>query len=219
MAGMKAAGCDILALPMIEIKNVTFGFGKKPLFTNVNASVAAGELIRIDGANGAGKSTLIGILCGLIEGYKGEIIFNGPNDFRRWTSWIAADANGLFPSLSAISNLDFWLKLRGRVISPEAIRDSLKNWGIHGDWTQSSLPTSKFSTGMKRRVALAKLEQDGSRLWILDEPLFGLDQAACSKFKITLENHLKSGGAAIVVTHDSRLLEGINHKTVFLGEA
>jgi heme exporter protein A len=204
---------------MLEVKNLTFGFGKKPLFTNLSFTVGTGELIRIDGHNGSGKSTLIAVICGLLGGQQGNIHFKGEDDFRQWTSWIAPDANGLFPTLSAVSNLDFWLNLREQSTPSSSIKDSLASWGINGDWLQSGLPTAKFSTGMKRRLALCRLQLEKSRLWIIDEPLFGLDEKACQKFKTLLHEHLAGGGATIIVTHDARILEGIKHSTVFLGGA
>ncbi len=204
---------------MLEVKNLTFGFGNRPLFSNLNFAVGTGELIRIDGHNGSGKSTLIAVICGLLGGQKGEVRFKGEDDFRRWTSWIAPDANGLFPSLSAAANLDFWLNLRGQTIPTSNIKDSLASWGISGEWLQSGLPTAKFSTGMKRRLALCRLQLEKSRLWIIDEPLFGLDEKACQKFKTLLHEHLAGGGATIIVTHDARILEGIKHSTLFLGGA
>ena len=203
---------------MLEVKNLTFGFGKRPLFSNLSFAVAPGELVRIDGHNGSGKSTLISVICGLLGGHRGEIKFQNDDDFRQWTSWIAPDANGLFPTLPAVANVDFWLKLRGQIVNKSTIQASLSGWGINGDWLQSGLPTVKFSTGMKRRLALCRMQLEQSRLWIIDEPLFGLDEKACQKFKNLLEEHLKSKGAAIIVTHDSRILEGIKHSTVLLGE-
>ena len=203
---------------MLEVKHLKFGFGKKTLLNNINFHVRGGELTRIDGPNGAGKSTMIALICGFLSGHEGSISFKGPSDFRSWTSWIAADSNGLFPSLSAIANLDFWLKIRGQSVSESTISQTLLSWGIAGDWVQKGLPTSKFSTGMKRRVALARLELENSRLWLLDEPLFGLDEEAYAKFKRLLDSHLASGGATVVVTHDGRLVEGLPHQTVSLGE-
>ena len=202
---------------MLEVKDLTFGFGKKPLFQNVSFKVASGELARIEGPNGAGKSTLVSLIGGLLTGAEGNIKFEGPADFRTWTSWIAADANGLFPSLSAEANLRFWLSVRGLNVDTSAIRDHLTNWGIMGEWTQSNLPTAKFSTGMRRRLALSRLQLEATNLWLLDEPLFGLDDRAYMKFKTLLKNHLSNGGAAVLVTHDARLVDDIAHQTVRLG--
>lgn len=202
---------------MLEVKNLTFGFSKRPLFSDLSFTLGPGELVRIDGHNGSGKSTLISIISGLLSGHRGEINFSGEDDFRQWTSWIAPDANGLFPTLSAVANLEFWLRLRGKNKVASEIKESLNNWGITGTWLQSDLPTSKFSTGMKRRLALCRLQLEMSKLWIIDEPLFGLDDRACQKFKGLLQDHLSNGGACIVVTHDARVLDGIKHATISLG--
>jgi heme exporter protein A len=202
---------------MLDVKNLTFGFGKKPLFSGLNFSLTEGELIRIDGHNGAGKSTLISIISGLQGGYQGDISYGIDGDFRVWTSWIAADANGLYPTLSAVSNLRFWLGVRGQIVTTKTIKEHLDSWGVTGEWLQSGLLVSKFSTGMKRRLALCRLQLEASKLWIIDEPLFGLDESACGKFKSLLQEHLDNGGAAILVTHDARILNDIRHQTIFLG--
>ena len=173
--------------------------------------------MRIAGSNGAGKSTLLSVMTGLISGASGTINFDGDSDFRFWTSWIAPDGNGLTASLSAIQNLEFWLQLRDRRLSQDHLKISLSEWGLTGDWVQSALPVGKFSTGMKRRLAIVRLQLEGSRLWLLDEPLFGLDDAACQKFRICLDKHVKSGGSAVVITHDDRLLAQTPYKTVMLG--
>lgn len=201
---------------MLDVTDLTFGFGKKPLFKDLTFSLAPGQLIRVDGHNGAGKSTLISVVSGLISGHTGSVRF-ADDDFRKWTSWMAPDANGLFPTLSAVANLEFWLQLRNRHISPEALRECLNGWGISGDWLQVGLPVAKFSTGMKRRLALARLQLENSKLWLIDEPLFGLDERACMTFKNLLIEHLKAGGGVVLVTHDARLLDDVKHHTVFLG--
>ena len=202
---------------MLRIENLSFSFKNRPLFQNISFEATAGSLIRIAGSNGAGKSTLLGVITGLLTGATGTVEFSGDNDFRAWTSWIAPDGNGLTASLGAIDNLQFWLRLRGIDASKNKLQECLSDWGLSGDWVQTSLPVGKFSTGMKRRLALARLELEQSRLWLLDEPLFGLDDAACQKFKSCLDRHIKSGGTAIVITHDERLLLQIPHMTVTLG--
>jgi heme exporter protein A len=70
---------------------------------------------------------------------------------------------------------------------------------------------------MKRRLSLARLQLESTKLWILDEPLFGLDDAACTQFKTMLSRHTTSGGAAIIVTHDARLFDGLPYQSVAVG--
>ena len=202
---------------MLRVDNLTFAFKNRRLFQNISFEIGDGGLTRLAGSNGSGKSTLLALITGLISGAENAVHFKGDGDFREWTSWIAPDANGHVPTLSATENIIFWLELRG--ISPDIakIRESLSVWGLSGDWVQSSLPVARYSTGMKRRLALARLLMEETRLWLLDEPLFGLDDAACQQFRNALKNHLSNGGAAIVVTHDDRLLEGLNPQTIYLG--
>jgi heme exporter protein A len=204
---------------MLTVKDLTFAFKNRPLFHNISFEVGSGMLLRLAGAHGSGKSTLLSLISGLMSGATGSIKFEGPDDFRSWTSWIAPDANGLTPTLPATKNIGFWMELRQIPTDPDLIHETLNRWGLTGEWIQSSLPVSKFSTGMKRRLALVRLELEGTKLWLLDEPLFGLDDAACKQFRETLRKHLSAGGAAVVVTHDERVLEGIPHRTITLGEA
>jgi heme exporter protein A len=202
---------------MLRVKNLTFSFKNRPLFQNISFDVKAGELTRLAGSNGSGKSTMLGLITGLISGAEDAVSYTGDSDFREWTSWIAPDANGLIPTMSATANLSFWLELRGTAPDISRLRGALTDWGLSGDWVQSSLPVARFSTGMKRRLALARLLLEDSKLWLLDEPLFGLDDAACRQFRDALKRHLSTGGSAVVVTHDDRLLEGLNPQTILLG--
>ena len=202
---------------MLKIHDLTFSFKNRPLFQNLSFDVKAGQLTRVAGANGSGKSTLIALITGLISGATGQINFSGDDDFRTWTSWVAPDANGLIPSLSAADNLRFWLELRGLQPDNSVIQTTLAKWGLTGEWIQSSLPVARFSTGMKRRLALAKLQLESTKLWLLDEPLFGLDDSACAQFKDALRSHLERGGGALVVTHDERLIAGMPAQLIRLG--
>lgn len=204
---------------MLSVQKISFGFKNKNLFQDISFELGAGQLVRIAGANGSGKSTLLGVIAGLISGGTGLVSFAGDDDFRQWTSWIAPDANGLVSSLSATDNMIFWLQIRGIKLPAGVLEKTLSRWGLTGDWIQTSLPIAKFSTGMKRRLALARLELEGSRLWLLDEPLFGLDDGACKQFRDALDLHLSRGGASLVVTHDDRLLDRIRHDTIVLGES
>jgi heme exporter protein A len=202
---------------MLTVKDLTFSFKNRPLFKGLSFSVGPGALIRLTGSNGSGKSTLLGLLTGLISGAKGSITFEECDSSRRSLSWIAPDANGLVPSLSATANLHFWLGLRHTKIDIDRIQTSLETWGLNGEWVQNRLPVARFSTGMRRRLSLARLELEDTRLWLLDEPLFGLDESACQKFRAALKAHIDLGGAAIVVTHDERLLSGLTFETIVLG--
>lgn len=175
--------------------------------------------MRLAGPNGSGKSTLLSLIAGLIDGASGDIIFEGDQDPRQWSAWLPADANALNPNLTAAANLQFWQDLRGKTTEVTALESTLNYWGLKGRYIQHHLPVGLFSTGMKRRLALSRLDLSDTKLWLLDEPLFGLDDAACKKFRERLIMHLNNNGAAVVITHDERIVEGIATKTVALGDA
>lgn len=203
---------------MLTVRQLCFAFGSRLLFRDVSFAVSPGQLVRIAGPNGSGKSTLLSLVAGLMDGASGEIDYEGSDDPRAWTAWIPADANALNPHLSAATNLEFWQELRGAVVGEQELATALEYWGLRGTYIQRQLPVGVFSTGMKRRLALARLTLSQAKLWLLDEPLFGLDDHACSKFRNCLKSHLAAGGAALVITHDERLVEGIPLLTISLGE-
>lgn len=203
---------------MLNVTQLRFSFGARPLFRDVTFTVKPGDLVRIAGPNGSGKSTLLSLVAGLMDGASGSIEYEGTVDPREWTAWIPADANALNPHLSASANLQFWQELRGTPSDTDTMTEALEYWGLKGEYIQQRLHVGMFSTGMKRRLALARLTLSRAKLWLLDEPLFGLDDHACKKFRDLLMTHLASGGAALVITHDERLVEGLKPWTVHLGE-
>lgn len=202
---------------MIQVHQLTFAYKNRPLFQNLSFEIKSGTLTRLTGPNGAGKSTLLGLISGIIPGGRHSITMENQDSFKAWASWIAPDANGLFPTLSAQANIVFWLQVRGLTLEASEISETLDRWGLCGPWIQSKLPVSKFSTGMRRRLSLVRLILEKSKLWLLDEPLFGLDDQACKLFREHLTMHINSGGTAIVVTHDDRLIESLPHQSIKIG--
>jgi heme exporter protein A len=79
-----------------------------------------------------------------------------------------------------------------------------------------NFPVEKYSTGMKRRLALARLMLSGATCWLLDEPVYGLDTAALATFSHQLEQHLKAGGMTLVISHDTAPLRGLISRTIHL---
>jgi heme exporter protein A len=203
---------------MLDVEKITFSFGQRRILDSISFSVQKGQLLRISGPNGSGKSTLISVLLGLLAVDSGAIRYaDDLGDFRRWVSWLPAEANGLMASFSAKDHLNFWLETCGSSVNEQEVDQVLGRWGLKRGYVTEQLPVGGFSTGMKRRLALAKLELTRSRLWFLDEPLSGLDVQACRIFSEMLRMHLSDQGAAIVVTHDERLLEGFPHSVLQLG--
>ncbi len=210
---------------MLSVNKVSFGFPHRPILRDFSLTVQKGELVHISGPNGAGKSTLMSLIAGLIPVDRGSITYTDPagqevDDRRWWIEYVPAEANGLFPKMNALQNLSFWAKLRGHSQSPKDLEKSLvaelKFWGLSHPLLLGPFPVEKYSTGMKRRLALARLTLSQTPCWLLDEPVYGLDAAATETFRNILDQHLKGGGLAVMISHDLAALKDLSYRKMVL---
>ncbi len=207
---------------MLALKKLGFGFRHRPLFQDLSFTVEPGELVHLSGPNGAGKSTLMAVAAGLLEPTSGSVEYlpgKGPDaadDRRVYMEYLPAEANGLYVKMDATQNLLFWSRLRGRELERAAVHDALGVWNLNHPLLRDDFPVEKFSTGMKRRLALARLALSPAPCWLLDEPVYGLDVEAMGIFTEMLGAHLKKGGLALVVSHDLKPIEKLTTRTVAL---
>ena len=203
-------------MTQVSAQNLAFSFGTRPLFADVSFALGAGELLYVRGSNGAGKSTLLKVIAGLLPPTRGSIKLPDNNQAGARCSYLSPEQNGLYLHLSAATNLQFWTELSSDQDSPSQLWDSLKLWGLSNPVTASHLPVSKFSTGMKRRLALARVFSCRTNLYLLDEPTFGLDQAGCALLRTELHKLKERGACVIVVSHDPEFLGKLTNKTLAL---
>jgi heme exporter protein A len=205
---------------MLEISNLSFGFRHRRLFQDLSLTAQGGELIHIAGPNGAGKSTFMAVVAGLLAADTGSIQYHSDDvtvpDRREYLEYLPAEANGLYLKMDATQNLLFWANLRGVPLGREAAFAALDPWNLNHPLLRDGFPVDKFSTGMKRRLALARLGLSPAPGWLLDEPVYGLDAEAMSIFRDRLAAHLARGGFALVISHDLQPLNGLITRTVNL---
>ncbi len=211
---------------MLSVKGLSFGFRLRPLFRDQSFDVKRGELLHLSGPNGAGKSTMMAIIAGLLGADAGEVKFYpgtgasaAAEDRRRFAEYLPAEANGLYMKMDAVQNLSFWTELRGVKTPMERLFAELERWNLNHPLLRHDFPVEKFSTGMKRRLALARLALSPAPLWLLDEPFYGLDTAATATFVTMLSEHLGRGGMGLVVSHDLAPLKGLITATLNLAGA
>ena len=206
---------------MLSLQNVAFSYSNRIILRDLSFRIGQGELWHIKGPNGSGKSTLVSLLNGFTEPSAGTVHldWNESDAFHSPIYWIPPDANALDHEASAIDNLRMMLSLWQRSdLSPEELFKTLTLWGFSDRYVTSQLKVGHFSTGMKRRLSLARLSLSKSFLWLLDEPLMGLDESAIKMFKASIQEHLLAMGSVVLITHDERVLEGIRHQTLSLGQ-
>ena len=208
---------------MLRISKLSFGFRHRPLFQDVSLTVDRGELVHLVGPNGAGKSTFMSVVAGLLTAEKGAVDYipygssEPASDRRTYSEYLPAEANGLHVKMDAVTNLRFWTALRGEAASDVAIETALAHWNLDHPLLRHDFAVEKFSTGMKRRLALARLSLSPAPLWLLDEPVYGLDTQAMQVFSSLLGSHMKKGGLALVISHDLKPLDGLITRSVGLG--
>lgn len=183
---------------MLHVKGLTKSFPPRLIFKDVSFDLDAGGVLHIEGRNGAGKTTLLKIIVGLLPYGTGDVIFKGGSG-RKLCEYLPADGDGFFSPLSAWDNLRWWAKLKNRTFTEDEILPALQRLGIR---FPRSLPVGVFSRGMKRRLSMARLLLSPSPLWVLDEPLAALDTEGGQMFSSLLLQHVRTGGAALIVSHD-----------------
>lgn len=173
---------------------------------DVDISASRGEVVAVVGPNGAGKSTFVHALAGLqradgsatLEGR--DLLALTPQD--RAVGVVFQDQR-LFPHLSALDNVAFGLRARGR--SKASARAAAHVWldrlGV-GDLADRR--PAALSGGQAQRVAIARALVTEPDLLLLDEPFTGLDVGVAATLRIELSHHLSDfRGVTVLVTHDA----------------
>lgn len=181
------------------------------LFKDLTITLAASEILQIQGENGCGKTSLIRVLCGLAQAYDGEVHWCGEDirsarsEFCRELLYLGHHV-GVKSELTALENLAFFQSLsndKGRLSSAAA----LAHVGLAGF---EDVPVRTLSAGQKRRVALARLWLSDAALWVLDEPFTAIDRAGIGALEFLLADHAANGGLVVLTTHHELSISDCN---------
>jgi len=171
------------------------------LFDQLSFDVHAGSLLQIEGANGTGKTSLLRILAGLTLPYEGDVQYNAlpimlcRDDYYQDLTFIGHLA-GVKGELSTLQNLSFNLAIQGDRLTN--IEQAIEHVSLTGFEEASA---SHLSAGQNRRIALARLWQSTSKIWILDEPFTAIDKAGVATLESLFLEHIQRGGAIIFTSH------------------
>lgn len=179
---------------VLTVTDLTLQRGNRTLAKGVNLSLPAGQVLHLSGRNGTGKTTLLELLAGLREAEAGQITQRPLSSELHWVG----HKNALNLNLTPQENLEFWCGLHAADASQ--IPAVLDRMGVKA---QRHRPCRTLSAGQKRRTALARLLLVPRKLWLLDEPLDGLDAQGLSLFAELLNTHLDQSGAALITSHQA----------------
>src|SRR5436309_3221404 len=188
---------------MLEVLKLGCIRGDRRLFSDLSFSAGAGELIELRGPNGSGKTSLLRILCGLSSPASGQVRWNGKNIRSLGEEYFGdiaylAHQNAVKDELSALENLRIASGVAGIRLNKAQVQQVLERIGLKD---RQHLPARVLSAGQRRRLALARLLTSKATLWILDEVLTSLDDAAVRLSREVITDHIRNGGIAIVATH------------------
>ena len=192
----------------VEIRNLTKVFDGKEVLRSCNLTVQSGTIYGLLGANGAGKTTMFKLITGLLSPTAGNIKVQGETlsidkkDFLRKMG-ILIETPVFYNHLSARENLE--IHLRYMEHSFEKIEQVLEMVGL-GDTGKQ--PVSKFSLGMKQRLAIGRAISHSPQILILDEPINGLDPMGIRQIRNLFLSLAKDGMTLLISSH---ILSEIEH--------
>ena len=190
---------------MLEAKNLSKSFGAVNALTDLNLSVQKGEILCLLGANGAGKTTTINLFLGFLEPSSGEALIDGvaahqdPAGTKAKLGYIPEQV-ALYPQLSGLENLDYFLRLTGVKAKQTELLASLEAAGLEHAAARRKAGT--YSKGMRQKVGIGVALAKKAPVLLLDEPLSGLDPSAANGLCESLRQLRDDGRAILMATHD-----------------
>ncbi len=199
-------------MELLELKDVNKSFGSKKVLKDINLTVPRGKIIGLLGKNGMGKSTLIKIVNDLLTVDSGEVLINGKS--------VGVESKNIISYLPERTYLDKGMTVE-KVI--EYFTDFYKDFDavkarqllsdLDLDTTQK---LSKMSKGMQEKVQLVLVMSRKAELYILDEPLGGVDPATRDYILDTILSNFNEGASVIISTHLISDIERILDEVIFI---
>jgi putative spermidine/putrescine transport system ATP-binding protein len=190
----------------VELRELTRTYGATKALDALNLSIEPGEFIALLGPSGCGKTTALRILAGLDEASSGTVWVDGRDISRvpanKRGMGMVFQAYSLFPHLTALENVEFGLKVRGRPRTSRAAKaaDMLELVGLS---EHAGKYAAELSGGQQQRVALARALAIEPAVLLLDEPLSALDAKVRTQLRDEIRRvQLDVGTTTLFVTHD-----------------
>ncbi|MEM0908926.1 MAG: heme ABC exporter ATP-binding protein CcmA [Pseudomonadota bacterium] len=181
----------------LHAQDVTISRGGLTVLSNVSFQVESGGALVVEGPNGSGKSSLLRACAGLITPAAGRIGVGGAH--RADPIHFVGHLNAIKLQLSVFENAAFWAEPHEGEGKDERADSALDALGLGA---LADTKAQYLSQGQRRRLALCRLLSASRPIWLLDEPVAGLDQAAREGFAKIMADHRASGGVIIAATHE-----------------
>lgn len=172
--------------PLLTFEGVALVRGGRLLFSGLSFELPPGAALHVAGPNGSGKSSLIRLAAGLLRAAEGRV--------QSTQRALSDDSLALDRELPLRKAIGFWSQLSGKSVVEQALeRFRLAHL--------AEIPVRLLSTGQAKRAALARVAGSSAPLWLLDEPLNGLDSDGTECLAAAIAAHRDGGGAVLAASH------------------
>ena len=199
-------------MELLECININKDFGDKKILKDINLKIPRGKIIGLLGKNGTGKSTLIKLINDLLTPTSGEILVNGKPigiESKKIISYLP-ERTYLDKSMTVDKVIKYFEDFYDNFDSKKA-RKLLKDLGL-----DTNQKLSKMSKGMQEKVQLVLVMSRKADLYILDEPLGGVDPATRDYILDTILTNFNEGASVIISTHLISDIERILDEVIFI---
>ena len=199
-------------MELLKCTNLSKSFGNKKILKNINLTIPKGKIIGLLGKNGTGKSTLIKLINDLLTPDEGTILVNGENigvSSKKIISYLP-ERTYLDKTMTVKKVIEYFSDFYDNFDSKKA-KKLLKDLDL--DINQK---ISKMSKGMQEKVSLVLVMSRRADLYILDEPLGGVDPATRDYILDTILSNFNEGASVIISTHLISDIERILDEVIFI---
>jgi len=181
---------------IIEIKNLSAGYNKKFVFSDITLDIAANQIIGLAGLNGQGKTTFIKTLLGLKKSQSGELVYHG--NIKSPFSYLPEKFSPPL-ELSGLEYLHFVCDLEKQPCCTDHIVQQAMTFQMTQDILAKRM--ASYSKGMRQKIGVLATFLTGSPIIILDEPMSGLDPLGRSQVKKMILMAKNKGKTILMTSH------------------
>lgn len=209
---------------MIQLQNVskTYGASQKKAVDNLSCQVEDGKITGFIGPNGAGKTTTLKMITGILEPSEGSISLNGiemskePMKAKKQFGFVA-DSPDTFLRIKGIEYLNFMADLYG--VSAQDRENFIENTAKRFEMEEAlDSRIQSYSHGMRQKIMVMGALIHNPSIWLLDEPLTGLDPRSAYELKEMMKEHAAAGNSVLFSTHVLEVAEKLCHRIVIINK-